>query len=111
MERKRNHCSLLASKPEKAEEKSERITADFVKDDLHLQHTDPSSSDDSIATVPTTNGGMRRKNHRIWTLNEVVKLVEGVARYGVSRWSEIKRVFFASHSHRTSLDLKVYVLL
>ncbi|XP_017236407.1 uncharacterized protein LOC108209800 isoform X2 [Daucus carota subsp. sativus] len=96
----------LASKPEKAEENSERITADFVKDDLQLQHTDPSSSDDGIATVPTANGGMRRKHHRIWTLNEVVKLVEGVARYGVGRWSEIKRVFFASHSHRTSVDLK-----
>ncbi|KAL1829301.1 hypothetical protein ACET3Z_007713 [Daucus carota] len=96
----------LASKPEKAEENSERITLDFAKDDLQLQHTDPSSSDDGIVTVPTANGGMRRKHHRIWTLNEVVKLVEGVARYGVGRWSEIKRVFFASHSHRTSVDLK-----
>lgn len=97
----------LISKPEKAEENSERIT-EFAKDDLQLQHTDPSSyySDDGIATVPTATGGMRRKHHRIWTLNEVVKLVEGVARYGVGRWSEIKRVFFASHPHRTSVDLK-----
>ncbi|KAK1375909.1 Telomere repeat-binding protein 6 [Heracleum sosnowskyi] len=97
----------LISKSEKAEENSERFT-EFAKDDLQLQHTDPSSycSDDGIATVPTATGGMRRKHHRIWTLNEVVKLVEGVARYGVGRWSEIKRVFFASHSHRTSVDLK-----
>ena len=78
---------------------------------MQLQHTDPSSSDDGIATVPTANGGMRRKHHRIWTLNEVVKLVEGVARYGVGRWSEIKRVFFASHSHRTSVDLKVCLVV
>ena len=78
---------------------------------MQLQHTDPFSSDDGIATVPTANGGMRRKNHLIWTLNEVVKLVEGVAKYGIGRWSEIKRVFFASHSHRTSVDLMVYVLL
>lgn len=89
------------------------MTTEFAKDDLHQQPMDPSSyySDDGIATVPTANGGMRRKHHRIWTLNEVVKLVEGVARYGVGRWSEIKRVFFASHSHRTSVDLKVYILL
>ncbi|GFP85719.1 telomere repeat-binding protein 6 [Phtheirospermum japonicum] len=66
------------------------------------------SSDDEVATVTTTttNGGMRRKHHRPWTLNEVVKLVEGVAKYGAGRWSEIKRVAFASYSYRTSVDLK-----
>ncbi|KAL3639789.1 hypothetical protein CASFOL_014757 [Castilleja foliolosa] len=66
------------------------------------------SSDDEVVNVPTTttNGGMRRKHHRPWTLNEVVKLVEGVAKFGAGRWSEIKRVAFASYSYRTSVDLK-----
>ncbi|XP_071741965.1 uncharacterized protein [Rutidosis leptorrhynchoides] len=63
-------------------------------------------SDDSILTVPTAKGGMRRKHHRPWTLNEVVKLVEGVSRYGAGRWSEIKKIAFATCSHRTSVDLK-----
>ncbi|KAL2516389.1 TRF-like 6 [Forsythia ovata] len=49
---------------------------------------------------------MRRKHHRPWTLSEVVKLVEGVAKYGAGRWSEIKRLAFASYSYRTSVDLK-----
>lgn len=68
------------------------------------------NSYDNAATVRNANGGMRRKHHRPWTLSEVVKLVEGVARYGAGRWSEIKRVSFASYSYRTSVDLKVYIL-
>lgn len=52
--------------------------------------------------------GARRKHHRAWTLCEVLKLVEGVARYGAGRWSEIRRVAFASYPYRTSVDLKVY---
>ncbi|XAR49899.1 hypothetical protein NMG60_11004075 [Bertholletia excelsa] len=64
------------------------------------------NSDDYTMTVPTAKGGIRRKHHRPWTLSEVVKLVEGVARYGAGRWSEIKRLAFASYSYRTSVDLK-----
>ncbi|KAL6537398.1 hypothetical protein OROMI_025932 [Orobanche minor] len=64
------------------------------------------SSDNEVVTIPTANGGMRRKHHRPWTLSEVVKLVEGVAKYGAGKWSEIKRLAFASYSYRTSVDLK-----
>ncbi|XP_027125345.1 uncharacterized protein [Coffea arabica] len=64
------------------------------------------NSDDNMGTVPASSGGMRRKHHRPWSLTEVVKLVEGVARYGAGRWSEIKRLAFASYSYRTSVDLK-----
>ncbi|EEF41008.1 conserved hypothetical protein [Ricinus communis] len=63
-------------------------------------------SDDNVVTVPTSKGGIRRKHHRAWTLSEVMKLVEGVSRYGAGRWSEIKRLAFASYSYRTSVDLK-----
>lgn len=77
---------------------------------LGLKQTDSSedNSDDGIATVPTAKGGMRRKHHRAWTLVEVIKLVEGVSKCGTGRWSEIKRLSFASYSYRTSVDLKVY---
>lgn len=67
------------------------------------------SSDDNIVTVPTAKGGIRRKHHRAWTLVEVMKLVEGVSRCGAGRWSEIKRLAFASYSYRTSVDLKVCI--
>ncbi|KAF4399343.1 hypothetical protein G4B88_022426 [Cannabis sativa] len=75
---------------------------------LGLKQTDSSedTSDDNITTVPTVKGGMRRKHHRAWTLVEVMKLVEGVSKCGAGRWSEIKRLAFASYSYRTSVDLK-----
>ncbi|KAF8083549.1 hypothetical protein N665_0766s0009 [Sinapis alba] len=51
-------------------------------------------------------GGLRRKHHRSWTLSEVTQLVEGVAKYGAGKWSEIKKLSFSSHSYRTSVDPK-----
>ncbi|KAF9617442.1 hypothetical protein IFM89_036403 [Coptis chinensis] len=62
-------------------------------------------SDYNVA-LPTSNDGFRRKHHRAWTLCEVIKLVEGVSKYGAGRWSEIKKVSFASYTYRTSVDLK-----
>ncbi|XP_042499376.1 uncharacterized protein LOC122077491 isoform X2 [Macadamia integrifolia] len=76
--------------------------------DVEQENLDPygSNSDDNIATVSTAKGKPRRKHHRAWTLSEVMKLVEGVSRYGAGRWSKIKRISFASHTYRTSVDLK-----
>ncbi|KAF6163950.1 hypothetical protein GIB67_015541 [Kingdonia uniflora] len=59
-----------------------------------------------IPGVPIAKDGIRRKPHHTLSLCEVVKLVEGVSRYGIGRWSEIKRVSFASSPFRTSVDLK-----
>lgn len=56
---------------------------------------------------PKTKRSLKRKHHRAWTLSEVLKLVDGVARFGAGKWSEIKRLSFASYSYRTSVDLKV----
>ena len=36
------------------------------------------------------NGGTRRKYHRAWTLSEVMKLVEGVSKYGAGRRLRLK---------------------
>ncbi|CAN6461520.1 unnamed protein product [Victoria cruziana] len=56
--------------------------------------------------VRTAKGSIRRKHHRSWTLQEVMKLVEGVSRHGVGRWSDIKRLEFSASAYRTSVDLK-----
>uniref|UniRef100_A0A2P2LD94 Uncharacterized protein n=2 Tax=Rhizophora mucronata TaxID=61149 RepID=A0A2P2LD94_RHIMU len=78
-----------------------------VEHNVESKHVDSSGyPDENTVTVPTSKGGIRRKHHRAWTLSEVVKLVEGVSRYGAGRWSEIKRLAFASYSYRTSVDLK-----
>ncbi|GMI80968.1 TRF-like 8 [Hibiscus trionum] len=48
----------------------------------------------------------RRKHQRMWTLAEVIKLVDGIAQYGVGRWTDIKKLLFASSSYRTPVDLR-----
>ncbi|XWS12130.1 hypothetical protein CRYUN_Cryun37aG0063500 [Craigia yunnanensis] len=90
-----------------AESKKEKPSAELGQN-MELKYVDPSgdTSDDNVVTVPTAKGGTRRKHHRAWTLSEVMKLVEGVSKYGAGRWSEIKRLAFASYSYRTSVDLK-----
>ncbi|KAK8315529.1 hypothetical protein V6Z11_D01G247400 [Gossypium hirsutum] len=48
----------------------------------------------------------RRKHQRMWTLAEVIKLVDGIAQYGVGRWTDIKKLLFASSAYRTPVDLR-----
>lgn len=67
---------------------------------------DDMSEDDCITIINTQKGRSRRKHHMLWTLSEVMKLIEGVSQYGVGRWTEIKRLLFSSSTHRTSVDLK-----
>ncbi|URE04514.1 Myb-like DNA-binding domain [Musa troglodytarum] len=61
---------------------------------------------DNVPKQPAAKANVRRKHHRAWTLCEIRKLVDGVAKYGAGRWSEIRRLSFASYSYRTSVDLK-----
>lgn len=63
--------------------------------------------DDAVAPKRLDQDGVRRKHHRLWTVSEVRKLIDGVAQYGVGRWSHIKKLYFSSSAHRTPVDLKV----
>jgi hypothetical protein len=82
--------------------KGVHVETSCEKDVQGLQDKDFCDSDDN----PKTKRGGKRKHHRAWTLCEVVKLVDGVARYGAGKWSEIRRLAFSSYSYRTSVDLK-----
>ncbi|PIA27711.1 hypothetical protein AQUCO_07600106v1 [Aquilegia coerulea] len=73
---------------------------------VYFDNIDSGDNSDCNLTSPTSKYGVRRKHHRAWTLSEVIKLVEGVSKYGAGRWSEIKKVAFASYAYRTSVDLK-----
>ncbi|KAE8667159.1 subtilisin-like protease isoform 1 [Hibiscus syriacus] len=101
--------STLEQTPQQfvAESNKEKSSTDLGQN-MELKYVDPlgDTSDDNVVTVPTAKGGIRRKHHRSWTLSEVMKLVEGVSKYGTGRWSEIKKFAFASYSYRTSVDLK-----
>ncbi|KAI3943670.1 hypothetical protein MKW92_026163 [Papaver armeniacum] len=77
--------------------------------DLESSHTewqDDMSESDDCTTVSTRKDPSRRKNHTVWTLSEVMKLIEGVSEHGVGRWTEIKWLLFPSSAHRTAVDLK-----
>ncbi|CAL9117748.1 unnamed protein product [Musa textilis] len=80
------------------------------EEDLDLDHKGLDANGDTTYgntnTQPASKASARRKHHRAWTLCEVRKLVDGVAKYGAGRWSEIRRLAFASYSYRTSVDLK-----
>ncbi|KAH0877748.1 hypothetical protein HID58_065142, partial [Brassica napus] len=74
----------------------------------YMDSSGDSSDDSSYNRVdrPVTQSAMRRKHHRAWSLSEVKNLVEGVSKYGVGKWSVIKRLSYSSFPHRTPVDLK-----
>ena len=65
------------------------------------------SEDERKRTKRSKTACDRRKHQRMWTLAEVIKLVDGIAQYGVGRWTDIKRLLFASSAYRTPVDLRV----
>ncbi|XP_009605406.1 uncharacterized protein LOC107776885 isoform X2 [Nicotiana tabacum] len=72
----------------------------------HKEATVVNPKDDATVPKKFDQDGVRRKHHRLWTVSEVRKLIDGVAQYGVGRWSHIKKLYFSSSAHRTPVDLK-----
>ncbi|KAK7392480.1 hypothetical protein VNO78_20919 [Psophocarpus tetragonolobus] len=66
----------------------------------------PSDSEDGCSISKRSRRKDRRKHQKMWTLPEVLKLVEGISEYGVGRWTDIKRFLFSSSSYRTPIDLR-----
>ncbi|XP_058004203.1 uncharacterized protein LOC110661892 isoform X3 [Hevea brasiliensis] len=62
------------------------------------------SEDDSVTRRKRAR--KRKQHHRRWTPSEVMKLIEGVSKCGVGKWTHIKKLLFSSSSHRTSVNLK-----
>lgn len=59
--------------------------------------------------MPLASGGSKcrgRKNNPRWAHEEVKILVNGIKKYGVGRWTEVKRDYF-SPSDRTAVNIKV----
>lgn len=70
------------------------------------EDSSPEESDDDFVSTSSEKGVDRRKNQKMWTLAEVIKLVDGVSHHGVGRWTDIKRHLFSSSSYRTPIDLR-----
>ncbi|EPS62754.1 hypothetical protein M569_12034, partial [Genlisea aurea] len=66
----------------------------------------PAKTDIFLEPDSPEGGNARRKHHILWTISEVKQLIDGVSEFGVGRWSRIKKLFFPSSAHRTSVDLK-----
>ncbi|KAK8712002.1 hypothetical protein V6N13_147255 [Hibiscus sabdariffa] len=64
------------------------------------------SEDEDKRTKRSKTACDRRKHQRAWTLAEVIKLVDGIAQYGVGKWTDIKKLLFASSAYRTPVDLR-----
>ncbi|KAF8007716.1 hypothetical protein BT93_K1650 [Corymbia citriodora subsp. variegata] len=74
-----------------------------VEDDLGEYSSE--FEDDFVGRRPK-KGIDRRKHQRMWTLAEVTKLVDGISEYGAGKWTDIKRLFFATSAYRTPIDLR-----
>ncbi|KAJ0256381.1 SANT/Myb domain-containing protein [Hirschfeldia incana] len=97
----------LATSSSNSEEGDVHTEVDQDMEPENIDSSGNSSDDNNNIGLPTMQGGgLRKKHHRAWTLSEVTQLVEGVAKYGAGKWSEIKKLSFSSHSYRTPVDLK-----
>ncbi|KAM6568930.1 hypothetical protein CsatB_016915 [Cannabis sativa] len=85
--RPKKQVSVLVTKP-----KEEVFTSD--------------SDDDRVKKKKRSEKHDRRKHQRMWTITEVTKLVDGIAEYGVGRWTDIKRFLFTTSVYRTPIDLR-----
>ncbi|EEF42929.1 hypothetical protein RCOM_1355420 [Ricinus communis] len=91
------------SRPRRGRPKKPPSVSVLESDD---DHTASESEDDSAKRRRSKKSGDRRKHQRMWTLSEVSKLIDGIAQYGTGRWTDIKKLFFASSAYRTPIDLR-----
>ncbi|CAA0830453.1 ABC transporter G family member 24 [Striga hermonthica] len=98
-------CSPTSAANEK---KSELFQANSPKKNNCMKTTNKIRREEYANATETSSeeASGRRKHHRLWTVSEVKKLIDGVSEYGVGRWSRIKKLLFSASAHRTSVDLK-----
>ncbi|KAG2332620.1 hypothetical protein Bca52824_003800 [Brassica carinata] len=72
----------------------------------HDPITSSESEDDISLTIKSKSRSDRRKHQRMWTIDEVVKLLDGISHFGLGKWTDIKNFFFHSASHRTPVDIR-----
>ncbi|KAF5204201.1 Telomere repeat-binding protein [Thalictrum thalictroides] len=107
--RSKKNASLAGQDSEDNQDESGPSPVESQHSEENQDESGPSpvdSQDDSFSRARSDIGEHRRKLHKMWTLSEVMLLVDGVSQYGVGRWTEIKRLLFSASAHRSSVDLK-----
>ncbi|KAL7092083.1 hypothetical protein ACP275_12G143700 [Erythranthe tilingii] len=102
---KKKNDSTDATTPKKRD-KHLKHASENKRDDCDTSALHEKKSENSLTDESPEEVSAFRKHHRLWTIAEVRKLIDGVSQYGVGRWSRIKKLFFATSAHRTSVDLK-----
>lgn len=100
---KKRNCFVKESPPKK---RVGSVTSGSQKRDDTLTAVHRKKKDDCFTSEIQEEASGRRKHHRLWTISEVRKLIDGVSQFGVGSWSRIKKLFFSTSAHRTSVDLK-----
>lgn len=103
--RERKSCESYDFRPRKGPMKKYIHTSmekTFSDDQLTLSE----SEDDISVTKTSRTKSDRRKNQRIWTLDEVMNLVDGISHFGVGKWTDIKNHFFHYAAHRKPVDIR-----
>ncbi|KAK6926749.1 hypothetical protein RJ641_008468 [Dillenia turbinata] len=91
----KKHATFMEDDSEDLKESSDEDTdTEDFQADLH----NDMSEDDCVTKVTCEKGRSRRKHHRLWTLSRGPEVDR--------RWTDIKRMLFATSAHRTSVDLK-----
>lgn len=97
--KKRNECSIAVV--------GKKRDNCFATEEDSRRAAHQKMRDGSLTSESSEETSYQRKHHRLWSISEVEKLIDGVSEYGVGRWSRIKKLFFSASAHRTSVDLKV----
>lgn len=101
-------CSLLLSMLIVNQIPSDILQVNILSDDDQQTSSESESQDDISVRITSKSRSDRRKHQRMWTVDEVVKLVDGISHFGVGKWTDIKNHFFQSVSHRTPIDIRVF---
>ncbi|CAL9235834.1 unnamed protein product [Arabidopsis halleri] len=120
--RKKNLLNTACSRLDSSRERMSCVSYDFrprkgpMKKYIHISSENTfsddqlasSESEDDISVVTKTSRTRsdRRKHQRLWTVDEVMKLVDGISHFGVGKWTDIKNHFFHSAAHRTPVDIR-----
>ncbi|ESQ52333.1 hypothetical protein EUTSA_v10016738mg [Eutrema salsugineum] len=119
--RKKNFRNTSSSRLDSLDGTTSCVSYDFrprngpLKKCIHTktEHTisdDQQTSSESEDYISVTNRSKsrsdRRKHQRMWTVDEVVKLLDGISHFGVGKWTDIKNLFFDSASYRTPIDIR-----
>ncbi|EFH55904.1 hypothetical protein ARALYDRAFT_482686 [Arabidopsis lyrata subsp. lyrata] len=106
--RKKNLLNTACRRLDSSRERMSCVSYDFRPRKGPMKKYIHTSTENTFSQsyTPILTRSDRRKNQRMWTVDEVMKLVDGISHFGVGKWTDIKNHFFHSAAHRTPVDIR-----